>query len=282
MAGLIIYINYYQSTGIENIAGEATTWAGGFVRSYLTYFIPFAVAYLLQLFFYRDNSFYGNKWFLLILIAAPAIFAARVNFDLHHLLIKKLENQDAQLFWIRCSKWFVGLFVTLIPIYIIWKRKDSATEPFYGTRRLRDTKPYLLLIACMIPLIALAATQPDFLNMYPRGNFVTDLNLQPKALYYTLHEIFYSLDFITIEVFFRGLLVIALLNICGPRCIIPAACFYCCIHLGKPMGEAISSFAGGLLLGIISYNTRSIRGGLTVHLGIAWLMEIAGFIAHQF
>ena len=46
------------------------------------------------------------------------------------------------------------------------------------------------------------------------------------------------------------------------------------------MGEAISSFAGGMLLGIISYNTKSIRGGLMVHLGIAWMMEIAGFIAH--
>lgn len=281
MAGFIIYLNYFRSQGIENIVSLPATWGGGFTRSYLTYFIPFAIAYLLQLFFYRDNLFYRNKWFLLILTLAPGIFALRTNFDFHHSLIGKLGNEDVQLFWIHCSKWIVGLFVTLIPVYFIWKLKDSSTEPFYGTRRLRDTKPYLLLIACMIPLIALAATQPDFLKMYPRANFVTPLDLHPKSIYYMLHEIFYSLDFITIEIFFRGFLVIALLKICGPRCIIPAACFYCCIHLGKPMGEAISSFAGGLLLGIVSYNTRSIRGGLTVHLGIAWLMEIAGFIAHQ-
>jgi len=45
------------------------------------------------------------------------------------------------------------------------------------------------------------------------------------------------------------------------------------------MGEAISSFAGGLLLGIISYHTKSIWGGFIIHLGIAGLMELAGFIS---
>jgi hypothetical protein len=31
-------------------------------------------------------------------------------------------------------------------------------------------------------------------------------------------------------------------------------------------------------LGIVVYNTRSIYGGLIVHLGIAWMMEIGGYI----
>ena len=44
------------------------------------------------------------------------------------------------------------------------------------------------------------------------------------------------------------------------------------------MAEAISSFWGGLLLGIIAFNTGSIWGGLIVHLGIAWLMEAVGWL----
>jgi hypothetical protein len=48
------------------------------------------------------------------------------------------------------------------------------------------------------------------------------------------------------------------------------------------MGEAISSFFGGLLLGIISYNTKSIQGGFILHVGIAAMMEIAGFSAHLY
>jgi hypothetical protein len=33
-----------------------------------------------------------------------------------------------------------------------------------------------------------------------------------------------------------------------------------------------------MLLGIVVYNTRSIWGGLLVHLGIAWMMEMAGIL----
>ena len=34
-----------------------------------------------------------------------------------------------------------------------------------------------------------------------------------------------------------------------------------------------------MLLGIVVYNTRSVFGGLMVHLGIAWMMELAGYLA---
>ena len=51
---------------------------------------------------------------------------------------------------------------------------------------------------------------------------------------------------------------------------------------GKPLGEDISSFWCGLLLGIISYNTQSIWGGLIVHLGIAWLMEAGSWLGLLF
>jgi hypothetical protein len=54
------------------------------------------------------------------------------------------------------------------------------------------------------------------------------------------------------------------------------AIFYCTIHFGKPLGECISSFFGGIILGVVSYHTRTIFGGFMVHVGIAWLMELAG------
>ena len=74
--------------------------------------------------------------------------------------------------------------------------------------------------------------------------------------------------------------VIGFIKWVGKDAILPMACFYCTIHFGKPMGECISSYFGGLLLGIVACNTRSIYGGLMVHLGIAWLMEIGGYIGN--
>ena len=130
----------------------------------------------------------------------------------------------------------------------------------------------------MIPLIALASIQKDFLTIYPKVHFLNTLSIADQKWRYAVYELCYGFDFVSIEFFFRGFLILSLLKICGKQCIIPMACFYCTIHFGKPMGEAISSFWGGILLGIISYNTRSIWGGLIVHLGIAWLMEIGGWL----
>jgi hypothetical protein len=33
-------------------------------------------------------------------------------------------------------------------------------------------------------------------------------------------------------------------------------------------------------LGIVIYHTRTIYGGLMVHLGIAWMMELGGYLGH--
>jgi membrane protease YdiL (CAAX protease family) len=95
-----------------------------------------------------------------------------------------------------------------------------------------------------------------------------------------LYELSYGSDFFTIELFFRGFLILGFLKYAGKDAILPMACFYCAIHFGKPMAECISSYFGGIILGIVVYNTRSIAGGLLVHLGIAWLMELGGYFGN--
>ena len=62
----------------------------------------------------------------------------------------------------------------------------------------------------------------------------------------------------------------------GSRAILPMVVVYAFIHFQKPIGEALSSIVGGLVLGVVSYRTKSIYGGIIVHLGVAFLMEIAG------
>ena len=84
--------------------------------------------------------------------------------------------------------------------------------------------------------------------------------------YRLLYELSYGIDFVGIELFFRGFLVLAFVKWVGKDAILPMALFYCTIHFGKPMGECISSFFGGLI----------------VHLGIAWLMELGGYLGRQF
>ena len=84
------------------------------------------------------------------------------------------------------------------------------------------------------------------------------------------------------EFFFRGFLVIGMISLLGRGAVLPMACVYCFLHFGKPMGEAISSIFGGYILGVVAYETRGIWGGVIVHVGIAWLMELAAFTQKLF
>ena len=87
----------------------------------------------------------------------------------------------------------------------------------------------------------------------------------------------YGFDFFAVEFFFRGFLILAFAPYVGRYCILPVAVFYESIHFQKPLGECISSLFGGVLLGIITYETKSIWGGVVVHIGIAWMMEALAF-----
>jgi membrane protease YdiL (CAAX protease family) len=81
-----------------------------------------------------------------------------------------------------------------------------------------------------------------------------------------------------VELAFRGFLVIGMARWLGTRAVLPMAVMYCVLHFGKPMGEAIASFFGGYILGVLALRSRSIWGGVVVHLGLAWMMEFAAYL----
>jgi membrane protease YdiL (CAAX protease family) len=275
LLAIVIYLNYWH--GLEKrYAASGRSWLADFTGYYLLYLLPFAAAFFLQKLFYTDTAYFSSPWFWVILLLAPAFFSFRVNFGFHQGWVQQQWPGASQVFYLRSINWVLRVFVLLVPVFIFWWVKDKNNQPFYGTRPLDSLQPYLIMLLIMLPLLVLAALQKDFQAVYPKAKILQ--SIPAKGWQYVLYELAYGFDFLSIEFFFRGFLILALANICGTHCIIPMACFYCTIHLGKPMGEAISSFWGGLLLGIIAYNTGSIWGGLIVHLGIAWLMEAAGWL----
>jgi len=278
LMGTLIYLNYWHGLELKYIRGGQNP-GEQFLGYYLLYAIPFAIAFFIQRIFFTEHSYFKNYWFWIILFVAPAFFAFRVNFTVQEELFKQIWTGDTLRFWQHSLNWVVRVIVLMIPVYLLWWIKDRKHQPFYGTKKLDTLQPYLWMLIIMLPLIAIASTQTDFQALYPRAKFLTALQLPNKTLHYFIYELCYGFDFVSIEFFFRGFLILSLAKICGKHCILPVACFYCAIHFGKPMGEAISSFWGGLLLGIVSYHSRSIWGGLIVHLGIAWMMEVGGWMA---
>jgi hypothetical protein len=217
---------------------------------------------------------------MVILFIAPIIFSLKMEIYTHLALT---NNEAMNHYWNRVLYWPVRLAMTLFILFILWK-SFYPDKAFFGlTTKQFEWRPYAIMLLIMVPLIAAASTQADFLHMYPKLKMVSgDINHSPIAwMYKLLFELSYGSDFLSIELFFRGFLILGFVQWAGKDAILPMACFYCTIHFGKPLGECVSSYFGGLLLGIVVYHTRSIFGGLMVHLGIAWLMEAGGYIGNS-
>lgn len=187
-------------------------------------------------------------------------------------------------YWNHVFYWPLLALIISSLLFIIWKIFDHH-QTFYGLNTKGfNPNPYFTMLLIMLPLVAAASTQPDFLAVYPKLKSIENVFYDDRITWWQklLFEFSYGCDFITIELFFRGFLILAFVKWVGKDAILPMACFYCSIHFGKTLGECISSYFGGIILGIIVYNSKSIWGGLLVHLGIAWMMELGGYIGNKF
>jgi membrane protease YdiL (CAAX protease family) len=249
-----------------------------FGLKYCLYFLPYAFAFLLQYPFFRQSTYHKSRWFWLLLLLAPLIFSLRVSFNFPQNINVQTGAENGSHYWPAIFKLLIRSLLLIIPVSIIWWIKDKDKQRLYGFTPLKNLKPFFILLACMVPIVVVAGLLPGFLNTYPVVLKIVGEDVPNRIAASGLFELYYAFDFFSIEFFFRGFLILAFTRICGMHAIIPAAVFYCCIHLGKPMPEAISSFFGALLLGIISYHNKSIWGGLIIHIGIAWLMEIVSLL----
>ncbi len=275
LTALMIYVNFQFA--IDPWI-DAHSTAVSFLFRYLTFLIAFALPY--SFYFLQGKNYFRHSLILLLIFLSPAIFSWKMVMPTAFPLS---DDASWNYYWNQVIYWPIRLIVISFILFIIWKIFYSR-ESFFGlTARKFNWKPYLLMLLIMVPLIAAASTQRDFLHMYPRLKDVDPVlyDVKNRWFYHVLHELSYGSDFVSVELFFRGFLVLAFVKVVGKDAILPMACFYCTIHFGKPLGECISSYFGGMILGVVVYNTRSIIGGLLVHLGIAWLMELGGHIGNS-
>ena len=113
------------------------------------------------------------------------------------------------------------------------------------------------------------STRADFLNVYPfyRGAALAS----PGAV--VAWELAYGVQFIALEFFFRGFLVLGLERYIGRYSVWVAVVPYCMIHFHKPPLEAFAAILAGIVLGEVARRTRSIMGGALVHLSVALSMD---------
>ena len=277
---LAIFFNYQHNfeDGILDPL-QRNWWAVGL------YFLYFAIPYLIIIGLYwlfipsmrqhiYRRRFWLKTWFALGLLAVKVWF-------FYHLLLSPDGQFQVRYLYSKLSNSFVDILIYTVGLVGFYRLLEVENKNVYGlaTREFYWT-PYALLLLFMLPLIAWAAFQPDFLESYPR--------LRPEYVktnywqWFSVYEPLYLGEFIALEWFFRGFLVVGMVQLIGHRAVLPMAIIYCVFHFGKPMGECIGSLFGGYILGFIAYSTRSVWGGIIVHMGVALLMDLFAILSLHF
>jgi hypothetical protein len=280
LLGLLITINY--SINLEN--GIIDRHAGKFYRVWL-YLALYATAYyggcLVTFAAWNKLSTFSSPRFLIWSLIGLLILSMNVGFPYNTQLVH-LFTKDPKLYsWAhRVMSNMSNFLVTALPLFVLAFAVGQRRECFGVNRIHIDLSPYFQLLLVLLPVIAIASFEPGFKNYYPtyKPNPVAEVMAWPDFVPALLYEIAYGLDFFNVEFMFRGFMVVGLSHLLGKEAILPMVCTYCCLHFGKPIGECVSSIIGGYVLGVVAFYTRNIWGGVILHVGIAWMMELAAFL----
>ena len=275
--GVSVWLNFsYGTHSFERDYIGYRSW-----RSVLGFFLlqtfPFYVVIALQCYFKEDWSIFQNSTFWWITIVGFAILAFSRGFP-YTMDIAELFPNGIRSFAGKCFMKFKRVFIVILPLFILYlaTKTQFNYKNFYGlTFKDAHVQPYIILLLLMVPLLYFASLDDSFLRAYPKyKGYNSHLYLKvPEYITVAIYEFCYGVGFIAVELFFRGFLVIGLVALLGKDVILPMAATYVFLHFGKPAGEAISSFFGGYILGVIALYSGNIWGGVFVHVGIAWLME---------
>jgi len=152
-------------------------------------------------------------------------------------------------------------FIGMKPIDIGWKFRGTSSHWKY----------YAILLVIAVPFVVVASTTGEFQERYPLleiGRGLPDVWADLRIWW-----IFYVLQFVAVETFFRGFLVLGLAKRFGQASIFIATIPYLMIHFSKPPVEALAAIIGGIVMGYLAYRTKSVWWGIALHVSVAALMD---------
>jgi hypothetical protein len=175
----------------------------------------------------------------------------------------------APLLW-----WAAGCVLLLIVLPVALLSAAAGTRPAEVGLRVRgtgrDAWVYGALFLGFAPVVWAMSLRPDFRDTYPfyRGK------PGPLGGDFVLFEAAYALQFLGVETFFRGVMVLGLKPALGRASILVMLAPYAMIHFHKPMLEAFGAIGAGLVLGSLAWRTGTVVWGWLLHYAVALSMDL--------
>lgn len=279
---VMIAINYYynfEDSVVDSYSGEPIQLLYFFLFQATPYY---AVCILIHQ-FTPTKDFVFQRGFWVSSFTGLLILATDRWFYFHRELLSFSPNQLDTIIY-KCTSNLNSFLIIVLPLYIFYRLVDDRALSFYGiTKKGVNIKPYFVLLLLVLPLVVGASFSADFLRQYPMyqrtNGAVAALFLElPEWVMAMTYEISYALSFFSVELIFRGFLILGLMRYLGSYVILPMVATYAFLHFGKPVGETIGSIFGGYILGVVAYYSRNIWGGVIVHMGLALLMELVAYL----
>lgn len=174
-----------------------------------------------------------------------------------------------QLMYWGCWNVFFYFILPACVIKLVWKEK-LADYGFKLKGALMGWPIYMVMLAVMIPCVYYMSYDKGFQQTYPF--------YEPPRIYFWgklfIWELFYVLQFITLEFFFRGFMIHGTKQKFGIYSVFIMMVPYSMIHFGKPLPECIGSIIAGIVLGTLSYKYTSVVLGACMHITVAISMDL--------
>ncbi|MFM7203515.1 MAG: type II CAAX prenyl endopeptidase Rce1 family protein [Myxococcota bacterium] len=171
--------------------------------------------------------------------------------------------------------WFSSLTYMVPPmLFAWWVHREKPAD--YGLS-LKGARPYAWLYVALflgvLPAVVVASGSDAFLNRYPF--YQAAGRSWPQFL---IWELSYGFQFLALEYFFRGFMLFPLARRLGAAAIFVMVIPYTMIHFSKPLPETLGAVLAGTALGTLALRTRSIFGGVAIHLAVAWSMDVLALL----
>ncbi len=170
--------------------------------------------------------------------------------------------------WWAAWQSITGFFLPVTILLVIFRRKPSEIGLGAGRWRLAMVVLLLYLPLAWAGTFFLSA-QSSFLALYP--HYRTAAYRWDHLLYY---ESLYILYWIGWEYLWRGYLLFGLAHRWGAYAIVIQTLPFALLHAQKPFAEALLSIPGGLLLGVLVWQTRSFWVAVPIHAAQMFFLDV--------